>query len=92
MRATRLPQLIALWPYWEASGVDAPIVGRLSLAAPTIQPDRYRSDKSFRDKVRAHWRWLAAFEGSVGAAEVDAALRVDEWLANARVVAWSVSP
>jgi len=82
LRASGLPVLVYLEPYWEAIASDGPIVARVRLATPRTSRSARLTKDQVRTELRAHLLRLAALTGDVGGGDVDAALRIDDWLAR----------
>jgi hypothetical protein len=78
LRASGIPVLVHLEPYWEATASDGPIVARVRLASPRTPRSTRLTKDQVRTELRAHLRRLAALAGNVDGGDVNAALRIDD--------------
>ena len=73
--------LVSLEPYWDAVQDNGPTVARIHLERPELLRSAY-ADIGRPQALREHWLRLAKLAGFVSPMDVEAALRVDRWLAD----------
>jgi predicted metalloendopeptidase len=73
--------LISLQSYWDAVQENGPTVARIHLGGPALPRAAY-ADTARLQALREHWLRLAKLAGFVAPPDVEAALRVDRWLAE----------
>ena len=73
--------LVSLEPHWDAIQENGPTVARIHLEPPELNRSAY-ADTGRPQALREHWLRLAKLAGFVSPADVEAALRVDRWLAD----------
>ena len=86
LRAFAVPLLIAVEDRFDNSAADNPVYARVRLRGPhlprALDRNRNHSDR-LRDEQRIHWQRLAILSGVIAPEEVDAAMRINAWLAAA---------
>jgi len=77
--------LISINLRWDLAADDKRVYARLHLRGPFFRRGGSRkSNQHSVDEQRAHWQRLAANSGAITPDEVEAALRINDWLATSR--------
>jgi endothelin-converting enzyme/putative endopeptidase len=70
---------------WDSRKGTNPVVGQMGLTGPELPLGFYAVDHKLVGQQRAHWARLVALTGAISESEVDAAARIDGWLASSRL-------